>query len=207
MRPVENGCDASFHRAECAHQITGIHVFGPVMRTELALHDLEIVAERGIRDDVAQNAFPHVPVGVDEPGHDDRAAGVDHLGVGRGEVRPHRGDLAAGDQHVGAFEIAHRWIKREHAAVLDQDRPTWRRRRARLCLCVRRRACHERRHSGCGRHTRAQKSAPRHMRRPARAAQVIMSHPRHIFLPACADRSRRCCATVATIPGIQPLFS
>ena len=35
---------------------------------------------------------------------------------------PHRGNLAALDQHVGLLEIADRAVEAEHAAALDQDR-------------------------------------------------------------------------------------
>ena len=59
--------------------------------------------------------------------------GVDHLGIGRADVRPHRGDLAALDQHVGLLEVADRAVEREHAAALDQDRAARSGRAAGLC--------------------------------------------------------------------------
>ena len=44
-------------------------------------------------------------------------------GVRRADVRLHRRDLAAFDQHVGLLEIADRAVERKHAAALEQDRP------------------------------------------------------------------------------------
>ena len=58
-----------------------------------------------------------------KPGITMRFAGVDHLRVRRADVRLHRGDLLAFDQHVGLLEIADRLVERKHAAALDQDRP------------------------------------------------------------------------------------
>ena len=126
VRPVEHAGDAGVDCAERAQQVGGIDVVRRHLGAELALHDVAIVLQRAVRQHVAQEALPHVPVRIDEARHHDRVRSVDDLGIGRADVRPHRRDLAALDQHVGLLEVADRAVEREHAAALDQDRPAGR---------------------------------------------------------------------------------
>ena len=123
VRPVEHAGDAGVDRAERAEQVGGIDVVRHHLGAERALHDVAIVLQRAVRQHVAQEALPHVPVGIDEARHHDRLRGVDHLGIGRADVRLHRRDFAALDQHVGLLEVADRPVEREHEAALEQDRP------------------------------------------------------------------------------------
>ena len=57
----------------------------------------------------------------DEAGHDDRACAIDHFGVWCGDLRPHVGDPRAVDENIGAFEITHLRVEREHDAAAKQD--------------------------------------------------------------------------------------
>jgi hypothetical protein len=54
--------------------------------------------------------------------HHSHAGGVDDLRVGRRDVRTHRRNRLALDQHARSLKVADRAIKREHAAALDEDR-------------------------------------------------------------------------------------
>ena len=123
VRPVEHAGDAAVDRAERADQVRRIDVVGDHLGAERALHDVAVVVERAVRQHVAQEALPHVAVGIDEARHHDAVFRVDHLRVRRADVRPHRRDLLAFDQNVGLLEIADRAVERQHAAALDQDRP------------------------------------------------------------------------------------
>ena len=126
VRPVEHTGHAGIDGAERAEQIGGVDVVRRHLGAERALHDVPVVFERAIRQHVAQEALPHVPVRIDEARHDDDIRGIDHLRVGRADVRPHRRDLLALDQHVGLLEIADRAVEREHETALEQDRPAGR---------------------------------------------------------------------------------
>ena len=102
---------AAVDRAERAEEVAGIDVVGGVFGAEGALHDVAIILERAVGEHVAQDALPHVPMGIDEAGHHDHPRGVDDLGVRRGDVRPHGGDGLAFDEDVGGFEIAERAVE------------------------------------------------------------------------------------------------
>ena len=123
MRPVKDAGHARIDRAERADVIGGIDVVGRHLGAERALHDVAIVFQRAIRQYVAEEPLPHVTVRIDEARHDDAVRRIDHLGVRRADVRLHRRDLPAFDQHVGLLEVADDVVERENAAALDQDRP------------------------------------------------------------------------------------
>ena len=123
VRPVEHAGHAGVDRAERADVVGGIDIVGRHLGAERALHDVAVVLQRAVRQHVAQEALPHVPVGIDEARHDDAVRGIDHLRVRRADVRLHRRDFLAFDQHVGLLEVADGAVEREHAAALDQDRP------------------------------------------------------------------------------------
>ena len=62
-------------------------------------------------------------VRVDEAGHDDAAAGVDHRGIAGVQVRSDGDDLLALDQDVGLGEIADVRVQRHHGAAADDVAP------------------------------------------------------------------------------------
>jgi len=132
VRPIEDAGDAAVDGTERTEVIAGIHVIRGVVGAECFLHDRNVVVERTIRQHVAQDALPHVPVRVDETGHYDHAGGIDHLGVGRGDIGPHCRDLAALDQHVRLLEVADCAVEREHATAFDENGSTGSRAAARL---------------------------------------------------------------------------
>jgi hypothetical protein len=152
--------------------------------------DLDVIVEGRVRKDVAQDSFPHVSMSIDEARHDDGSAGIDNFRIGGAKVRPDRSDLASGNQHVGALEVANCRIERQHAAILDQDRPTRCRCRAGPCLSPRRSACHQRRNCGRSRDPRPQEPAPRQRVRRSASTAKIASDDRHRPhpLPESADR-------------------
>ena len=155
VRPVEHAGHAGVDGAERAEQVRRVDVVRRHLGAERALHHVAVVFERAVRQDVAQEALPHVPVGIDESRHHDRVRRVDHLGVRRIDVRPHRGDALALDQHVGLFEVADRTIERQHAAALEQDRPARRRAGGLLGLRGSHRGAGDRRAGDCRRCNRA----------------------------------------------------
>jgi hypothetical protein len=61
-------------------------------------------------------------MGIDEARDDDALRGIDDLSARRADIRLHRRDLLAFDQHVGLLEIADGAVEGEHAAAPDQDR-------------------------------------------------------------------------------------
>src|SRR4029450_11044329 len=82
VRPVDQGRDAGVDALQGPGQVAGVDVLGPVQGGE-GVEDLhEVGAEGGVGGAAADGRLPGVPVGVDEPGDDDPAVGVHHLGVG-----------------------------------------------------------------------------------------------------------------------------
>src|SRR4029453_6981769 len=82
VRPVDQGRDAGVDALQRAGQVAGVDVLGPVEGGE-GVEDLnEVGAEGGVGGAAPDGRLPGVPVGVDEPGDDDPAAGGEHLGVG-----------------------------------------------------------------------------------------------------------------------------
>ena len=62
-------------------------------------------------------------VRIDEAGHDDAAAGVDHVGVAGVQLRADGDDLLALDQHVGLGEVAHLRILGHHGTAVNDVAP------------------------------------------------------------------------------------
>ena len=115
---------------------------------------------------------------------------IDHLGVGRADVRPHGGNLAALHQHVGLLEVADRSVEREHAAALDQNGPA---RSGRPAGLLRTRSSHDRagdgRGSGGAGRGGAEELAARHRRR--RGARTANAES-HGLLPNTCCCNRGC---------------
>ena len=123
VRPIQHRGDASVDAAQRAEQVGDVGVLRHIVRAEFLLDQLDVVQQRAVRQRVAEEALPHVAVGIDEARHHHAFAGVDHLRVRRADVRLHRGNLLALDQDVGLLEVADGAVERKHAAALDQDRP------------------------------------------------------------------------------------
>ena len=124
--------DARVELAERAEQLVDVDVLRPVHRRELAEDVFEVV-DRAVRlavveqqpvgEKAAQRRLELVVMRVDEAGHDDPAARVDHAGAGRPQVRADGDDLLAFDQHVGLDEIAHARVHRHDVAAADHVAP------------------------------------------------------------------------------------
>ena len=71
------------------------------VRRAVGEHDLdEVVMEVAVAGAAAEHRRPHVPVGVDHPGHRDEIAPVDHLGARRVDARCDAGDHVAVDEQI-----------------------------------------------------------------------------------------------------------
>ena len=116
-----------------AEQLVDVDVPRPIHRRELAEDELEVV-DRAVRlavveqqpvgEEAAQRRLELVMMRVDETGHDDAPAGVDHAGAGDAQVRTDGDDLLALDQHVRFDEITHRGVHRHDVAAANDVAPS-----------------------------------------------------------------------------------
>ncbi len=111
IAPVDHGGDARLERLEQPHQRGGVDVVSHVVARHVGV---------GRRNDVAIEGLPQVAVGVDEPGHDDRAGGIDDLGASSSQRRTHLADDPILDQYVCLDHVADGPIERQDRAPLDQ---------------------------------------------------------------------------------------
>jgi hypothetical protein len=81
------------------------------------VHGDAVLVERPLGADAAERGLPDVPVGVDEPGHDDLALGGHDLGVDRLDGGGYGGDPAVLDQHVAVRKIADSRVDADHHAA------------------------------------------------------------------------------------------
>src|SRR4029453_12816794 len=120
VRPVDQGGDAGVDALQRPGQVAGVDVLGPVEGGE-GVEDLhEGGAEGGVGGAAPDGRLPGVPVGVDEPGDDDPAAGVEHLGVGV-DLGGARGDLAPLDEDVARRQVAEVGIHGQDGATTQQE--------------------------------------------------------------------------------------
>jgi hypothetical protein len=68
----------------------------------------------------APDAVPHVPVRLDEAGHQDHAGSIDHLGIVGWQLLGHGDNGAAAHQHVAAGKVAKCGVHGEDAGAADQ---------------------------------------------------------------------------------------
>ena len=84
-------------------------------------HRAEIVRERAVAGAASQHRRPHVPVGVDQPGHGDHPSAVDDLGAHAVEPPPNAGDPVALDRHVARLQRPQRLaVHGQQIRVTDQ---------------------------------------------------------------------------------------
>ena len=129
---IEHRGHAGVELAQRAEELGNVHVFRSIDAGELAQHEIEIVhlavrqavvEQQAIGQEAAQRGLELVMVGIDEARHDDHAVGLDHVGATGIEVRPHGGNPAAVDQHVGDGEIADPGIHGQNRAATDDVAP------------------------------------------------------------------------------------
>ena len=115
---------------QAAEQLVDVHVLGAVHGGEGKENEFEVgrgaarrvrvvVDQNPVGEKAAQRRLELVVVRVDETGHHDAAAGVDHIGTTRVQVRSDGKDLLALDQHVGLGEVAHLRVHRHHGTATD----------------------------------------------------------------------------------------
>jgi hypothetical protein len=76
-----------------------------------------------IREEIAHQSLPHMPVRVDEARHYDHLRSVDDIGVLNVQHRLNVDDLSVVDQNIAGPEIAECRIERNDGAALDQEPP------------------------------------------------------------------------------------
>ena len=121
VRPVHERRDPGVQALERAPQVAGVDVLGPVLRRELVEDGAEIGAERVVGSGRPDRRLPRVAVGVDEPGDDDVAIGLDHPRAVGAQAAADLGDPVALDQDVGSGHLAERVVLGEHGCPSDED--------------------------------------------------------------------------------------
>ncbi len=126
LRDVVHRCDTAVDLAQASEQLVDVDVLRPVHGSEFAEDELEVVdrtvrlavvEQQPVGKEAAQRRLELVMVRIDEAGHDDAPARVDHSGAGGAEVGSDVDDLLALDQHVRLGEIAHLRVHRHHVAA------------------------------------------------------------------------------------------
>ena len=79
VRPVDGRGHAGVERLDGREPVARRDVLGPELLAVLEVVPDEVLGERPVGAVAAHRGLPHVPVGVDHPGHHDAAAGVDLL--------------------------------------------------------------------------------------------------------------------------------
>src|SRR5215216_2619508 len=120
VRPVDQGRDAGVDALQRPGQVAGVDVLGPVQGGE-GVEDLhEVGAEGGVGGAATDGRLPGMAVGVDEPGDDDPAAGVHHLGVGV-DLGGDLGDRVPLDEDVALRQVAEVGIHGQDGAATQQE--------------------------------------------------------------------------------------
>jgi hypothetical protein len=86
VRPIDDRGNAGIERAQRADEIADIDVVRAIVRAVLAENEAKIVAQRAVRDQVADRAFPHVAVAVNKARHHDHLGCINHFRSGRCEI-------------------------------------------------------------------------------------------------------------------------
>src|ERR1700741_3283387 len=68
VAPVEQRRDAGIESFQAAEKIAGVSVFGPVKTTDRAVQTAQIVGERPVRSDIAEQGLPGVTMRIDHSG-------------------------------------------------------------------------------------------------------------------------------------------
>ena len=143
LRNVVDGGDAVVELREAADEFAGVDILRPVVagearrrRCQLSrTQDIEVIILLGARragavvdqDAVGNRASDRGPglmvMRVDETGHHDTAARIDHVDIAGVQVRTDRENLLAVDQYVAADEIGDRRVHRHHRTAADQIAP------------------------------------------------------------------------------------
>jgi hypothetical protein len=121
VRPVEERGDACVDRLQRAEVVARIDVLGPVRRSQLVEHEVEVATQAHVGGDAAYDGLPRVPVRVDEAGDDDAVLSVDHFGIARVERTAHRRDLVVLDEDVSAVHVADLRIHAEDVTASEQN--------------------------------------------------------------------------------------
>ncbi len=118
VAPVVHGGDAGEQRLGRRQQRAVIHV---ARRVDVADRrgGRKISVLRRVAGHVAEQRRPHVPMGVDQAGHQDEALAVDDLSAGRCQAGAHFGDLAVLHPHVAIGQVGRPGHHRHDIGVAD----------------------------------------------------------------------------------------
>ena len=119
VRPVDQRRDAAVERLEPAEKIARVGVFGAVELAHRAVQAGEVVGERPVGADIAEERLPGVPVGVDHSGQHDAIGRVDDLGVA-GVERRSDGAMPPFSIRTSPVSNRRRRIDGDDGAALDQ---------------------------------------------------------------------------------------
>jgi hypothetical protein len=126
---VHHGGDARVELRDAAEQLVDVDVLRPEPLREVQQHRLVVVPDvlgpavvhqDRVRQRRAQRGLELVVVRVDEAGHHDLAARVDHGGVRRIDGGGDLDDPRAFDQHVARHEVADGVVHRHDDPALDE---------------------------------------------------------------------------------------
>jgi len=87
-------------------------------------HGGEIAVFRLIPGEAAEQRVPHMPMGFDQPGHDDHAGAVDPLPATL-HILADRDDLTVPDMHRTIRDIAEHAVHRHHMGIDDGELAAW----------------------------------------------------------------------------------
>ena len=123
VRPVDRRGDAGVERLDGRQPVAGGDVLGAELLAVLEVVPDEVLGERPVGAVAAHRGLPHVPVGVDHPGHDDAAAGVDLLrALGHVQAGADGGDPVVDDQDVGVGQDRAGVVHGQHRAAAQHHR-------------------------------------------------------------------------------------
>ena len=99
VRPVHRGGDAGVDRLDGGEQVAGVDVLRAEVLAVLQVVPDEVLGQRPVGAVAAHRGLPHVPVGVDHPGHHDATGRVDlHRALGHVEAGPTAAIRSSGDR-------------------------------------------------------------------------------------------------------------
>ena len=120
VAPIVHRRDAGVQRFGSGEQRAVIHVARRVDLAERRGHR-EIAVRAVVAGHVAQQRRPHVPMGIDQAGHDDEAAAVDDLRARRAEPSTDIDNHAVVDMNVTIRKVRLAGLHGHHVGIANDD--------------------------------------------------------------------------------------
>ena len=112
VTPVDDRGDAGFHGLQQSDQRRCVDVIWSEVGGQV---------DRGCCVEVAGAMDRHTAVGIDEPGHDDAAGGIDDVRIPGPQRRAYLPDDAVLDEYIRPDRVAHTGASSEDRAALDEQ--------------------------------------------------------------------------------------